>query len=202
MTLDSNLNLKVGLTGDIGSGKSTTLALFGGCGFLTLSADQIVHDLLRSHESTIEMVSDAFGLEVILPQGGVDRQALASLVFADTDKRLLLESILHPLVRQTWESAVIKAGDKDVIVEIPLLFEKKLEKYFNYSVTVYCNLDIKTERLKRRNLDEAAIRARLSSQMDQESKANRSDFLILNNSSLNFLQKQIQDCIAQMRARS
>ena len=93
-----------------------------------------------------------------------------------------------------WEGFIQVHVHEDVIVEIPLLFEKKLETSFDRSVTVYSSLEVKTERLKERGMDEVAIRARLNAQLDQESKADRSDFLILNNGSIEFLRKQVAGC--------
>jgi dephospho-CoA kinase len=194
--------LKVGFTGDIGSGKSTALRIFGEEGFRTSSTDQIVHKLLKSDESLIRSIEEVFGSEVLLKAGGVDRRKLGAIVFRCPEKRKILESLVHPKVREMWEQVIKNAGKQDVIVEIPLLFENKLEKHFDYSVTVYSSLDVKTERLKGRNLNEAAIRARLNAQLDQDSKANQSDFLILNNGTLDFLRKQIRNCILQMRKQS
>lgn len=195
-------HLKVGLTGDIGSGKSTALRVFAESGFRTSSTDQIVHKLLKSDESTIRSVEEIFGPAILLKEGGVDRKKLGEIVFQAPEKLVLLEKLIHPKTREIWEQAIKDAGKQDVIVEIPLLFEKRLENHFDYSVTIYSSLDVKTERLKGRNLNEAAIHARLNAQLDQDSKANQSDFLILNNGTLDFLRKQIQDCILQMRKQS
>lgn len=192
--------MKVALTGDIGSGKSTVLGLFREEGFQTISADAIVHDLLREDTILIERINSGFGIDLRDQTGGIDRRRLGQLVFCDTDKRLKLESWVHPRVREVWEHFVKKHSENNVIVEIPLLFEKKLETSFDHSVTLYSSLAVKTERLKERGMNEAAIRARLDAQLDQESKANRSDFLILNNGSLNFLRKQVVRCIELMNS--
>jgi len=191
--------LKVGLTGDIGSGKSTVLALFGAQGFHALSADQVVHDLLRDDHQLIHGICEGFGMDLRDANGAIDRKKLGALVFGKAELRLKLEALVHPRVREVWEGFIQVHVHEDVIVEIPLLFEKKLETSFDRSVTVYSSLEVKTERLKERGMDEVAIRARLNAQLDQESKADRSDFLILNNGSIEFLRKQVAGCIRQMK---
>jgi dephospho-CoA kinase len=87
------------------------------------------------------------------------------------------------------------------VVEIPLLFEKNLEKHFDCTVCIWSGLDVKTFRLKGRMLDETAIRERLNAQMSQDIKALRSDFLIMNNGTLDFLQVQVDRLLQSMKFR-
>lgn len=175
--------------------------MFGEEGFRTLSADEIVHQLLKSDKLLISKIAEQFGDDVVTDSGEINRSKLGESIFASPEKREILESLIHPRVRKVWEQAVDEAGEHDIVVEIPLLFEKRLEKHFDYSVTVYSSLDVKTERLKERDLDEAAIRARRDAQLDQESKAKQSDFLILNNGTQDFLREQIQHCIHLMKVQ-
>ena len=130
---------------------------------------------------------------------GIDRRRLGERVFQDREARLKLESILHPRVREVWEEFCSLHDEQNVLVEIPLLFEKNLENSFDRIVSVYTSLEVKTERLKKRGMAETDIRARLNAQLDQETKANRSDFLILNNGSLDFLRKQVSECVSLMK---
>jgi len=191
--------LKIGLTGDIGSGKSTVLGLFGSMGFQTISADAIVHELLAADDAVIAKICGAFGDDLLTPGSGIDRQKLGSRIFGKKQARLELEGILHPRVREKWESFCQKHEAENAVVEIPLLFEKNLENSFDHSVSVYSSLEVKTERLKKRGMVEADIRKRLDAQLDQESKANRSDFLILNNGSLDFLRRQVSECVSFLK---
>lgn len=193
--------MKIGLTGDIGSGKSTALQIFGEEGFFTLSTDAIVHDLLREDKPLIRLIVDEFSPDVVTETRGVDRKKLGEIIFDSPQKRSKLESLIHPRVREVWQRAVDEVDERAIVVEIPLLFEKRLEKHFDYSVTVYSSLDIKIERLRGRNMTEVAIRARLDAQLDQESKAKQSDFLIFNNGTQDFLREQIKHCILRMKAQ-
>ena len=175
--------------------------MFGDEGFATLSTDAVVHDLLRGDEPLIRRIADTFGSGVVSSQGGVDRKKLGEIIFDSVEKRAKLESLVHPRVREVWLQAISEAHEPGIVVEIPLLFEKRLEKHFDYSVTVYSSLDVKTERLKGRKMTEAAIRARLDAQLDQESKVKQSDFLIFNNGTQDFLREQIKHCILQLKAQ-
>ncbi len=191
--------MNVGLTGDIGSGKSTVLKLFEEAGFSALSADAIVHDLLREDHELIEEVCTAFGSHLRNEEGSIDRRRLGALIFEDQTLRKRLEGMVHPRVGEVWKSFLETHAGEDAIVEIPLLFEKKLETSFDHSVTVYTSFEIKLRRLLERGMDDVAIRARLDAQLHQESKADRSDFLITNNGSLEFLRKQVIECIQVMK---
>jgi dephospho-CoA kinase len=192
--------VKLGLTGDIGSGKSTVLGLFAKAGYATLSADVIVHELLAADVEVIAEVVAVFGSAVLEPGGGVNRRVLGGLVFGDAQRRTALESILHPRVRARWEGFILQPERSRVMVEIPLLFEKRLESSFDRVVSIYCSLDTKLRRLGARGVDEAAAIARLKTQLDQDSKADRSDYLILNNGSLDFLEMQVQTCLRSLEA--
>ncbi|MCG8526214.1 MAG: dephospho-CoA kinase [Opitutales bacterium] len=191
--------VKIAITGDIGSGKSTVLGLFEKEGFLTLSADAIAHELMRDDQSVINAIREHFGSDVLSEETGVDRKALAAKVFNDEEDREILEGILHPRIRQHWVDFIKNHESDDVAVEIPLLFEKKLENNFDSCVTVWARLDTKLERLRGRNLNEAAVKARLKAQLDQDTKSSRSKFVITNSGSLEFLHTQVRHCIAQLR---
>ncbi|MEQ9823558.1 MAG: dephospho-CoA kinase [Puniceicoccaceae bacterium] len=188
--------MNVALTGDIGSGKSTVLRQFAEAGCATFSADAGVHELLRTDRELIDSICERWGEELRDQEGGIDRRKLGDCVFAgSTAEREELEHLIHPRVRQMWQQFLETNLEKIAVVEIPLLFEKRLETSFDCSVTVYSSLETKIERLIVRGMKESDIRARLAAQLDQESKASRSDFLILNNGSLDFLRKQVGVCL-------
>jgi dephospho-CoA kinase len=192
---------KVGLTGDIGSGKSTVLGLFKELGFATASADALVHELLASDGGLISSICRHFGKDALNADGGIDRKKLGSKVFADAQQRKHLEELIHPLVRREWERFIEQSSAPACIVEIPLLFEKSLEKRFTYSVSIFCSFEVKLRRLQSRGLSESAVKRRLDAQMCQTDKLNRADFLILNNGSLNYLRYQVEHCAELMLNR-
>ena len=130
--------MKVGLTGGIGCGKSTVLAMFKAHGWQTLQADQIAKDYLCSHREIQIQIKQRFGSSILDSEGNLDLQALAVIVFGDFSELDWLEARLHPLVRAHWQKALEVSPRENYVVEIPLLFENKLEENFDLTVCVVC----------------------------------------------------------------
>ncbi|MCH2387742.1 MAG: dephospho-CoA kinase, partial [Opitutales bacterium] len=117
----------IGLTGGMGSGKSTAARLFEDQGFQRIDCDEIAHDLLREDEDVNRCIKKAFGTDAFDRDGQVDRTALGGIVFESGDNLLRLEAILHPRIRDTWLARVASDTEARWVVEIPLLFEKNLQ---------------------------------------------------------------------------
>ncbi len=188
----------IGLTGGIGSGKSTARAVFVAQGYSSVDTDAIVHSLLDSDEATIQEVVEAFGEGVWKPEGGVDRKALGSIVFSDAEALGLLEAILHPRVREFWETEIARDPDGDWVVEIPLLFEKNLQNRVDFTVCVFTDLSTQVERLERKGIGRAQALARIDRQMPLAEKAERADCVLLNEGSLEFLEDQVKTLLARL----
>lgn len=186
--------MKIGLTGGIGCGKSTVAKLFRERGFSTSDADAIVHDLLANDSDTIEKVVALFGEAVRLESGGIDRAAVGQRVFEDAELLGRLESILHPRVRATWEKAA-ESGE-NWLVEIPLLFEKKLQKNVDLTICVFSDPLTQVERLEQRGMNQTQALARMNRQMPVSEKAELADFVLLNDGSLEFLTEQVDRLIS------
>jgi len=163
-----------------------------------LDADEIVHDLLQNDVETIHAVSKAFGSELVSKSGGVDRSRLGSIVFEDEAKLKVLESILHPRVRESWEGAVMGDPDAKWVVEIPLLFEKNLENRVDFTVCVFSDLSTQVERLEQKGMGRAQALARINRQMPVSQKAEKADFVLLNEGSLEFLEDQINTLLPRI----
>ncbi len=189
--------MKIGLTGGIGCGKSTVSNLFRERGFSTIDADAIVHDLLARDEGTIAAVVALLGDSVLLPAGGIDRAAVGQLVFGDAEKLAALEAILHPRVRAAWEGAAESGGDW--VVEIPLLFEKKLQKNVDLTICVFSDPQTQVERLEQRGMNRTQALARMNRQMPVSEKAELSDLVLLNDGSLEFLTEQVDQLISNIK---
>ena len=116
-------NLIVGLTGGMGSGKSTAAALFAEMGFTRLDADQVVREVLLTSSDVIAAIRERFGADVIDAAGRVDRAKLGAVVFADDAALAWLEGELHPRLHEHWEKIYATARAERFIVEVPLLFE-------------------------------------------------------------------------------
>ncbi len=190
--------MKIGLTGGIACGKSVVLEMFKEAGWHTLSADALVHELLDHDPEVIEAVISKFGIEVKASDVSLNKKAIAQVVFADSQQREWLEGLLHPLVRKRWTSTLDEEPDKNWVVEIPLLYEKKLEKDFDLVVCLSSSRENQLERLQSRGMNEADAEARIASQAPLAEKIEKSDFVLTNTGSLNFLRKQFQILIESL----
>ena len=193
--------LWVGLTGGIASGKSTVAKILGSFGIAVVSADQLAHDAMAFGSEGARQVRAAFGGEVFAEDGSVDRAKLGAIVFADKSHALRqqLESIIHPQVRIESEKARVKfeaRGDLMAVYEIPLLFEKKLEDYFDLIVTVAVSPQIQIDRLMARSgLSQQQAQDRIASQLSQDLKVHASDFVIWNDGGEHELEKQTKKIV-------
>lgn len=115
--------MKIGLTGGIGSGKSTVAGLFEACGALRFDADAVSRELTQAGGAAMAPIQQAFGPTVVAADGSLDRSAMRALVFQDVAQRLRLEAILHPMIAQQRESLMKAAGARSIVFDIPLLAE-------------------------------------------------------------------------------
>lgn len=190
--------MNVGLTGGIGCGKSTVVGFFREAGWRTMEADAIVRDLL---EGDIELQAELrarWGDSVFKDGGRVDRRAVAARVFEDTAELRWLESKLHPMVRQRWSSMLAESVGEPCLVEIPLLFEKRLETEFDLTVCVACPRNLVEERMVARGYSGEEVARRVDQQMPLEKKIELADYLISNAGNLEFLKRQTMRLIKQM----
>ena len=170
---------------------------FADAGWRTIETDAVVRDCLASNVAVHAALSERWGKAVFHADGTVDRKAVAARVFADAQELAWLEALLHPLVRQAWEGAIARAPEADWLVEIPLLFEKRLETGFNLIVCVTSPPDVVNSRMVHRGYSGDEIVQRRHRQMPLEEKARRADCVISNTGSLEFLKQQTKRLIAQ-----
>ena len=190
--------MKIGLTGGIGCGKSTVVQFFAQAGWHTIETDALVRDCLASDAMVHAALSEHWGTAVFHVDGTVDRKAVAARVFTDAHELAWLEALLHPLVRHAWEAAIAGAAEADWLVEIPLLFEKRLETEFDLIVCVTSPSDVVERRMAHRGYSGDEIVQRRHRQMPLEEKARRADCVISNTGSLEFLKQQTKRLIAQI----
>ncbi len=172
-----------GLTGGIGSGKSTVLALLKKKGAFVQDADAIVRELLDKDRTVRAAVKRTFGT--------VERKELARRVFNSRRERKILERILHPRVRKRMWSALRKKKSGVAVFDIPLLYESKWEKKLDGVIVVNASLKTRLARLKKRGVSNAEARRRIKAQMSLAEKARRADFVIDNNESINKTKIQV-----------
>lgn len=195
--------IKLGITGNIASGKSTVERLLNESGIITLDSDKIVHDFLENDKSIIDLIYKIFatlGVDVRDEKGSISRKKVGDIVFSDKTKLKELESIIHPAVKnKIIEFFTEHNSEKIVAVSVPLLFEAGMENLFDFVVLIAVDEEIQLKRLINRNncaIQEA--KARINAQMHQSEKINKADFIIYNNSSLDDLENRIQEFIVKL----
>jgi dephospho-CoA kinase len=191
----------VGLTGGIGAGKSEALMALERAGAATLSSDAVVHELLATDEVTAELV-DQLGPEVA-PDGRVDRDAMAGVVFADPDKRSWLEGYLWPKVGEriwAWREELATRSDppRAAVVEVPLLFESGMQDGFDHTIAVTADDDLRAERIGGRG--HAEVESREARQLSQQEKAERADFAVRNDGTVQQLEEVLGGILKTIEA--
>jgi dephospho-CoA kinase len=175
--------LRVGLTGSIAVGKSFVTSVFAELGCRVLDADHTAREVVAPGAAGLKAVVDAFGEEILAPDGTLDRARLGSIVFADEEKRQRLNHLLHPFIiaRQDeilreWEA---ENPDGIAVVDAALMIESGGYRRFDKLIVVHCRPEVQLERLMLRNqLSLAEAQRRIASQMPQEEKQKYADYLI------------------------
>jgi dephospho-CoA kinase len=185
-----------GLTGGIGSGKTTVAELLEDYGVPVVSADELSRIVVSRGSEGLADVVRTFGPEVLDDRGELDRRKMASIVFQDPGKRRQLEAILHPRIRERFEQvldALEKAGHEVAVYEVPLLFERNLQGEMQAVILVTADQAVRTRRVQARDdITETEIRARMAAQMDETLKRKRADYIIENNGSMDELRREVE----------
>jgi dephospho-CoA kinase len=200
--------IAIGLTGGIGSGKSTVGSMLVGRGAVLIDADEIAREVVQPGRPANAKVIERFGDAVVAPDGSLDRKALAAVVFNDPVCLSDLEAIVHPEVRAEvlTRLAALGAGDDVVVIDLPLLVERgDVTKYALSGVLVVdAPVDIAIERLvKLRQMDRFDAEARIANQADRPSRIALADFVIMNMGTLEALEEMVGRAwrwIEQLRA--
>ncbi|MCI0633721.1 MAG: dephospho-CoA kinase [Actinobacteria bacterium] len=197
--------LLVGLTGGIGSGKSTVAHLLEKLGAVVFDADVLAREVVAPGTPGHQAVVERYGANVLAPGGELDREALASIVFADPSARRDLEAIVHPEVRRRFAEGSEEYRDTDrvVVFSAPLLVETGMYTAFDVLLVVAASVETQIERLMRdRGMSEAAIRARIDAQAPAEAKAEVADILIENVGTREELEERVAEVWNELAARS
>lgn len=189
--------MKIGLTGGIACGKSTVSQMLVDLGAVLVDADQLARVVVLPGEPGWLAVKDRFGEGILQPDGTLDRKKLGEIVFADKQARTDLQNILHPLIRsKMWERVeYLEQQDPNrlVVVDIPLLYESRLESNFDFVVVVYVDRDTQVGRLKKRDgLTDEEAEERLKAQMPIEQKKEKADWVIDNRGTVDETVEQVK----------
>jgi dephospho-CoA kinase len=194
---------RVGLTGGIGSGKSEVARLLAGLGAVVVDADRLAREAVAPGSDGLRAVVQAFGPDVLAPDGSLDRQAVATRVFADPGARATLEGIVHPRVRAAAAAleAAARAADPDAVVvhDVPLLVETGQQHTYDVVLVVDVPPDLQVQRLVAdRGMGEAEARARMASQATRDQRRAAADVVIDNSGTLDDLARQVRQIWAQV----
>jgi dephospho-CoA kinase len=183
-----------GLTGGVGSGKSTVAALLAAHGAVVIDADAIAREVVEPGTPGFDAVVAAFGDDVVGPDGRLDRPKLAGIVFGDEAKRVQLNTIVHPLVGQrTVELAGAAPPDAVVVYDIPLLVEGNMAAGFDIVVVVEADPDLRIARLTERGMPADDARERMAAQATDEQRRAVADVVIENSFGLDDLKAVVDD---------
>jgi len=196
--------ISAGLTGGIGSGKSTAAALFAALGAVTINSDEIGRDMMKPGTVVYDRIVSGFGPEVVDSKGQLDRMKLAEIVFNDPEKLKHLNAIVHaPVLREIDRQVQLQRAKNPravVVVESAVLFEAGQERRFDKMIVVWCRPEPQVERfVLRSHLSETDVRRRMAAQMSPEEKKRRADFVIDTSISLADTERQVKDVFAQLQ---
>ncbi|MED3764775.1 dephospho-CoA kinase [Ureibacillus sp. FSL K6-8385] len=191
----------IGLTGSIASGKSTVSKMLKEYGFPIVDADVVARQVVEPGSETLNKIAEAFGKEVLTETGELDRKKLGSIIFNDEEKRQLLNSIIHPAIRKEMlrqRDEYLAKGEKTVIMDIPLLFESKLQHFVDKILVVAVSEEVQLERLMKRNqLSEEEAKARIRSQLPMPVKVQGADAVIDNNGTIEETRRQLEKILKE-----
>jgi len=186
----------IGLTGSIASGKSTIANMLKEMGLPIVDADLVARQVVEVGSPTLAKIAEVFGEDVLLPSGEMDRAKVGALIFNDEQKRLQLNSIIHPAIRGEMirQRDAYVAEEKHVVMDIPLLFESNLQHFVEKILVVTVSPEVQLQRLMARNgLSKEEAQARISSQLPLKEKEDGADAVIYNNGTIDESKQQLID---------
>lgn len=191
----------IGLTGSIASGKSTVSKMLEEKGYPIIDADRVARQVVEPGSETLKKIGDLFGDEVIKPDGTMDREKVGALIFSDPARRKQLNDIIHPAIRGEMlrqRSDYLAQGYRTIIMDIPLLFESKLQHFVDKILVVSVTEENQLTRLMERNgLNDKDAKARISSQLPMSVKEEGADAVIYNNGTVGETARQLERIMEQ-----
>ncbi len=189
----------IGLTGSIASGKSTVAKMIQSYNLPIVDADQVARQVVEPGSPTLLKIAEVFGQDVISEDGTMDRAKVGNLIFHDESKRQQLNAIIHPAIREEMirqRDQFTSYGEKNVFMDIPLLFESKLEHFVEKIIVVSVTEDVQLERLMERNgFTKEEANARIATQIPVKEKEQLADAVIHNNGALEDTAIQLQNIL-------
>ena len=189
-----------GITGGSGSGKSTVSEMLADMGVYIIDTDKIARQVVESGSDCLEELCRAFGNEILLPDGSLDRKKLAGIAFADKEKTALLSRITHKYIKAETKRLIDNSTAELIGIDGAVIIGSPIEPMCEALVYVTADRDIRLARIKNRDgLDEAEAEKRLSAQPDDDFYRRRADFVIENNGSETELNKKVAEMYNKLK---
>jgi len=191
------------LTGGVGCGKSTVAANFAEMGWQVLNADAVTRDFYDRNDPAVTTPMVArWGREIMGPDGRIDRRKVADRVFAAAAELAWLNQLFHPLVRQVLTAAAEKIQHRDLLCEVPLLFEAGWETDFETVIAVWTSPELQRQRLRQRGWDDVEIERRIAGQWSADRKLEAADYGLINLYDRDSLQQQCMELNTIIKGKS
>lgn len=191
----------IGLTGSIASGKSTVASMLVSYNLPIVDADQVARQVVEPGSETLAKIAEAFGSDVIAADGTMDRAKVGAIIFHDESQRAVLNGIIHPAIRAEMlrqRDEHVANGAAHVVMDIPLLFESKLQHFVEKILVVSVSEDVQLARLMARNgLTETEARARIATQISVKEKEAGADAVIYNNGTIEQSATQLEQILRE-----
>ncbi len=185
--------LLIGITGGIGAGKSIVSSILESMGYCVLKSDLVAKEIMQSNNEVKKKIIEAFGNEAYI-DGKLNTKYLAEKVFSSKENVEKINSIVHPFtIKKNLEQAKKEFQKSDIVfIESPLIYEAKIEKYFDYVILIYSDEKSRIKRVMERDkVTEEKVRQRMQFQIPDEKKKDRADFIIENNSNIEELKNKL-----------
>ena len=199
--------LKVGLTGSIAVGKSFVLRTLGELGCHVIDADGIAREVVAADTYGLRLVTEAFGSDILRPDGTLDRPKLGAIIFSNADKRAHLNSILHPLIIAAQDERIREIGSQDpkaiVVIDAALMIESGGYRRLDKLIVVHCRPEIQLQRLMTRDhLSLEIAQQRIAAQLPQAEKIKYADYLIDTSDGFDHVRSQVAEVFRQLKTLS
>lgn len=194
----------IGLTGGIGSGKSTVADIFSKYGFPIIDSDKIAREIVQPNEEAWQKIVQYFGKEILNSDNTLNRKKLGEVIFHDPEKRKQLNQITHPIIisRIITEAKELQKQHRHVIVEVPLLYESNSENLFDMIIVVYVDKSTQLQRvIARDQIGQALALAKIDAQLSLEIKKDRADFVVYNIDGFDKTKQQVEAIIEIIRGK-
>ena len=193
----------IGITGQIGAGKSVVADVFKRHGAAVISADDIGKKVVENDKNILDQLVNTFGMEILTPTGRLRRKKLGEIAFASSENKKRLNKIVHPHLLRELRRQIRQASDKFelVVIDAALLLDWQLEKILDLTILVHSSDKIKIERLMSKDYSRREVKMRLRSQMNFEAMKKRADIVVYNNKSLESLELKTEKIIKKVLSK-